>query len=121
MQEKQLLFSLSKDKGDFIVEAFRAGGKGGQKQDKTSSACRIKHPASGTIAESREERSFFQNRKIAFKRLTETKEFQQWYKIEVSRRTGQLALIEDEVNRQMQDKYIKVEFLEDGKWKVVSC
>ena len=64
MAKKELLFSLTKK--DFVVETFRAGGKGGQKQNKTDSGVRIKHPASGAVAESREERSQHQNKKIAF-------------------------------------------------------
>ncbi len=49
MKNKELLFSLSKAKGDFIVQPFKGSGKGGQKRNKTMSACRIIHPESGAL------------------------------------------------------------------------
>ena len=111
---KELLFSLSKDAGDFIVQPFKGSGKGGQKRNKTMSACRITHPASGAVSECQEERSFFQNRSKAFKRLLNKPEFVEWHKKECAKRMGHLAAIDDEVNREM--KNIKIEVFKDGKW-----
>jgi protein subunit release factor B len=68
-KEKELLFSLSKSKGDFIVQPFIGSGKGGQNRNKVMTACRIIHPESGAISECQEERSFEQNKKKAFERL----------------------------------------------------
>lgn len=67
---RQLLFRLTKK--DFIVEPFRGEGKGGQKCNKTLSCCRIRHPASGAEGIGTEQRSFPQNKRKAFERLTET-------------------------------------------------
>jgi protein subunit release factor B len=114
--EKQLLFSLSKDKGDFRVEPYRGSGKGGQKRNKTMSACRIYHDASGAVGRSEDERYFPQNRKIAFKRLIESKEFQRWNKVQAATIMGAFASIEDEVDREMRSKNLKVEEYIDGKW-----
>lgn len=61
------LFSLTPK--DFEGQTSRAASKGGQHQNKTDSAVRIVHRASGARAESREERSQHQNRRIAFRRL----------------------------------------------------
>lgn len=83
--KKQLLFSLSKAKGDFVMEVFRAGGKGGQHQNKTSSGVRIRHPESGAVGESREERSQNQNKKLAFERCVNSDKFKLWHKMAVSR------------------------------------
>ena len=73
---KELLFTLSKEKGDFVVETFRCGGKGGQNVNKVETGVRIKHPASGAVGESREERTQGQNKKIAFDKLIKSKKFQ---------------------------------------------
>jgi protein subunit release factor B len=116
MEEKKLLFSLSKAKGDFRVQPYKGSGNGGQKKNKTMSACRIYHDASGAVAQSEEERSFFQNRKIAFKRLIESDIFQKWHKVQAATIMGAFAGIEDEVNRDMRSKNLKVEILQDGKW-----
>ena len=51
---RELIMSLSKDKGDFVVTPFKGSGKGGQKRNKTMSACRITHPASGAVSECQE-------------------------------------------------------------------
>lgn len=110
----ELLFSLSKSKGDFIVQPFKGSGKGGQKRNKTMSCCRIIHPKSGAVAECQEERSFEQNKKKAFTRLIESDKFQSWHRIETAKAMGHIANIEDEVDREM--KNIKIEMLVNGKW-----
>lgn len=119
MSEKQLLFSLSKANGDFIVQPFKGSGNGGQKRNKTMSACRIIHPASGTVSECQEERSFFQNRKKAFERLLQKDSFKSWYKIETMKRTGEYALIQEKVDVAMQDDNLLIEEqADDGTWEI---
>src|SRR6185295_15461381 len=44
------------------VDTYRASGPGGQKRNKTSSAVRIRHPASGLIVIAEESRSQYENR-----------------------------------------------------------
>lgn len=112
--KKQLLFRLTKK--DFIVQPFKASGNGGQKRNKTMSACRIIHPASGAVAEAKEERSFFQNRANAFKRLVEKPEFKKWHKIQCAKALGQYIDIEKWVEEQMDLKNLKIEIQKDGKW-----
>jgi protein subunit release factor B len=107
--KKELLFSLHKN--DFIVQTFRAGGKGGQKQNKTSSGVRIIHPASNARGECREERSQPMNKKIAFKRLTETDRFKLWVKMRVAEiTTGETT--EQWVERMMLPENLKIELVE---------
>ncbi len=54
---------------DFRVDTFRAGGKGGQHQNKTESGVRITDIQTGLSAESREHRHQLQNKNAAFHRL----------------------------------------------------
>jgi protein subunit release factor B len=75
-EKGELLFSLTKK--DFEIETFRAGGKGGQNQNKRDTGVRIRHGESGAVAESREERTQLANKKIAFGRLTGSKVFRAW-------------------------------------------
>ena len=111
---KELLFTLSKDNGDFIVQPFKGSGKGGQKRNKTMSACRIIHPASGAVSECQEERSFEQNRKKAFERLVEKPLFKTWHRFEVARQMGYMDEIEAKVEEDM--KNIRVEIRHNERW-----
>jgi peptide chain release factor 2 len=98
---------LSLDRTHFEWQFFRAGGKGGQKQNKTSSACRCIHRASGAVGESREERKQSQNRKLAFLRCVKSPVFQTWIRM-------QAANIEQAVDRMMLEENIKVEYYTPG-------
>jgi hypothetical protein len=51
------------------VDTYRASGPGGQKRNKTSSAVRIRHAASGIIVIAEESRSQHENRAKALERL----------------------------------------------------
>lgn len=114
------ILSLSKEKGDFIVQPFKGSGKGGQKRNKTMSACRIIHPASGAVSECQEERSFDQNRRLAFKRLAEKPKFKAWLQVEIARKNGTLARIDEAVNASLSPNNIRTEVQRDGKWEPVS-
>jgi hypothetical protein len=113
-KQKQLLFKLTKK--DFIVEPFRGSGNGGQNRNKVSSCCRIYHPASGAVAEGREQRDFPQNKKAAFKRLLEKPEFKKWHKIECAKALGTYIDIGKWVEDQMDLKNLRFEIQVDGKW-----
>lgn len=105
---KTKLFSVTKD--EFEWQFFRAGGKGGQKQNKTSSACRCIHKESGAVGESREERQQVQNRKLAFLRCVNSKEFQTWLKLTASAVSAGFENIETQINKEMQEENLKIEF-----------
>ena len=107
--KQELLFSITKK--DFRVDTFRSGGKGGQKQNKTDSGVRITHLDSGAVGESREERSQLQNKKNAFRRLIETKRFKIWHKLKTAEILLNLQNIDKAVDKMMDEKYIKIEYL----------
>jgi protein subunit release factor B len=104
---KELLFSLSKEAGDFIVQATKGSGAGGQNRNKRETACRVSHPASGAVGFCQEERYYNINKERAFKRCVESKNFQSWLTLETARQMGKLKDIDQEVEKQM--KNIKME------------
>jgi ribosome-associated protein len=53
------------------VETFRAGGPGGQHQNKTESGVRLTHTPTGISVTARDSRSQHRNRQIALARLRE--------------------------------------------------
>lgn len=94
---------------DFEFTYFRVSGAGGQHRDKTSNGCRCKHSPSGAIGECSENRSRTQNQKVAFRRMAESKKFQDWIKLEHAKRIG---AIEDAVNEAMRPENLLIEYAE---------
>ena len=119
---RELLFRVTKD--DLDVQTFRAGGKGGQKQNKTDSGVRIRHRESGAVAESREARTQLQNKRLAWARLLEDPVFKAWMKkkaaesaLTASERREQERRLEEAVNRQMAPENLLVETRNSaGNW-----
>lgn len=115
---KILLFSVTKN--DFEMQRFRVGGKGGQKVNKTNSGVRLIHKASGARGEGRDSRFFEQNRKAAFLKLVETKEFKAWHAIETARRLYGEFKVEEIVKMELQPENLRFEVKDDrGRWVVV--
>jgi len=117
MKKRKLILSLTK--ADFSMQSFKAGGAGGQNQNKRNTGVRITHKASGAVGEARDSRSQKTNKRNALKRLAETGKFKMW----LNRKLLEIETnesVDDVVERMMQSKNIKTEFVdESGKWKLV--
>ena len=104
--KKELLFSVTKK--DLTIQTFKSGGKGGQHQNKTDSGVRIIHKESGTVGESRDQRSQYQNKKIAFKRLTKSNKFKIWLNQKTYEVTNKIN-IEKNVKESMTEDNLLIE------------
>jgi len=113
MSNRELLFSVAA--ADCRWDYYRGTGAGGQKRNKTDSACRCTHIASGAVGQAEDTRSQHKNKALAFKRMGESKKFQAWAKMEALRVTGKLRTIEEQIEITMR-RDIKVEVQVDGKW-----
>lgn len=116
--KKEHLFSVTKK--DLEIQTFRSGGKGGQHQNKVNSGVRIVHRDSGAVGECREERSQHRNKKIAFRRMVNSKEFQLWLNRkayeEIKGKT-----IKQIVEEKMKRENLKIETINDnGQWEETS-
>lgn len=114
-KERQLLFSVTAADCDWSYT--RGTGNGGQKKNKTNSAVHCTHRASGAHGYAEDSRSQHENRRTAFGRMCAAKEFKTWHKLETMRKTGQAAIIDQTVDREM--KKIKVEVKQEGLWAEV--
>jgi len=89
-RKKTRLFTITKK--DFKRTTYKGSGAGGQKKNKTSNGVRLVHPPSGAVGEAVDTRLQPQNEKLAFKRLTESKEFKAWLQIEIDCHMGRVKL-----------------------------
>lgn len=91
---------------DCRVDTFRAGGKGGQNQNKRSTGVRITHPASGAVGEARDGRGQLQNKRSAFERMAKSDTFQAWVRRVVAGRPS----LEERVDEMMKDENLRIEY-----------
>jgi protein subunit release factor B len=108
---------LSVTLDDCTMDTFSAGGPGGQHQNTSNTAVRIKHKASGAVGEARDSRSQHQNKRAAFMRMTEHPKFKVWLnrQVYVSGETP-----EEKVKKDMQPWNLTVESYTDNEWRIIS-
>lgn len=106
MKEKILTVPTSEFRFDF----YRGSGAGGQKRNKTASACRCVHTLSGAVGQSQDERSQIQNKRRAFCRCVESKKFQLWLRMEVAAKLKGFCDFESKIDDMVREENLKIEF-----------
>ena len=115
IEQREVLFSLTRK--NFHFDTFRAGGKGGQAQNKKSTGVRCVHPPSGATGEARDTRSQYQNKRNAWLRCIETQTFRTWIRLEVARASVTQQEIERWVNQQMHSSNLEIEYWDGVRWQ----
>ena len=116
--EREHLFTISKK--DFNIQTFKSGGPGGQHQNKTDSGVRIIHKESNAVGESRTDKSQYRNKRLALKRLTESKKFKIWLNQTVYAITSGKT-IEQRIEEALIEKNIRIEVKnENDRWELFS-
>lgn len=92
MRKKQRWFSITAK--DCVFTFYRGSGKGGQHRNKTDSAARCSHKPSGAVGTCEEYKEQKANKRLAFKRMAESKEFQSWLKVKIEAGLGNLEIEE---------------------------
>lgn len=113
MSQRELLFSVTRK--DLDITPFRGSGNGGQNRNTRDTACRIKHRESGAVVEAQEHRTFDQNRRAAFLRLSKHPKFRVWRARKTQELLGRPS-IESVVEEAMQPHHLRVEVKQGGKW-----
>lgn len=116
-KDRKLLFSVTAKDCDW---SFSAGtGNGGQARNKSKSAVHCHHRDSGARAYCQDGRSQEDNKRDAFVKMCQTKEFKQWHQREVWKHLGVLDQIERAVADGMRPENLRLEIRVDGKWTEV--
>ncbi len=108
---------LSVTKSDCKFDYTRGSGPGGQHRNKASTAVRCTHPPSGAVGFAQDSKSQLDNKRSAFERMAQTKEFQTWAHKMASGDQALESSIEEEVEKQLRPSNLKVEIKRDGEWE----
>lgn len=114
--ERRKLFSVTIK--DCRVDTFRCPGKGGQNVNKVSSGVRITHDPSGASAMSCLTRDQFRNKRDAFTKMAQSKEFQVWVRVKVAELASGKT-IDELVLEEMHPDKIRVEYRTEKGWEIV--
>lgn len=104
---------LTLTKKDFVVTYYSGKGAGGQHRNKHQNCVRIYHAESNVTGLGTESKSRIQNKKTAFKRLTDNPKFKSWLQIKSIHEQE----IQDIVKEAMKPDNLKVEIFVDGTWE----
>jgi len=113
-KRKQKLFSVTSSDVEF--QMFSGSGTGGQHRNKHANCVRCIHKPSGARAQSTSEKSLHRNKRIAFRKMAETPEFQSWVRLEAARRSGELEEMKKKVDKSVREN-TRVEVRDEkGLW-----
>ena len=115
-KNRELLFSVTASDCDF--QAFKGSGPGGQHRNKVATAIRCTHRDSGAVGVASDDKSQHRNKRVAFRRMAESKTFRDWANLEAAKKNGELKRIKDKVERLMSPLNIKVEVQQGGRWAI---
>lgn len=114
-KNKEILFSVTAN--DCEWSYTKGTGAGGQKRNKTSSAVHCHHRPSGARGYSEASRSQLDNKREAFIKMANTKEFQNWHRKETMIKSGRAKEIDDYVAQEL--KKVRLEVRKNGVWTEV--
>jgi len=110
---KKKLFSVTLK--DCKVETFTVGGHGGSGKDTSNTGVRISHVPSGAVGTASDTRSQLHNKRLAFRRMGQSKAFRAWVIVVAGElQTGKS--IEQRVEEEMHPSKLKIEIRKDDKW-----
>lgn len=106
---------------DCKVDTFAVGGHGGSGKDTCNSGVRVRHEPSGASGEGRDSRSQHDNKRDAFMKMIRSSVFQAWLRLESAKVLRGRNFVEQEVERLMQPKYLRIETKDDrGRWSAAN-
>lgn len=115
---KERLVSVTKK--DFDIQYYpRSSGKGGQKVNKTSSAVRVRHRASGAEGKCSDSRKQHENKVTAFSRLVKSDKFQRWLSTENTRVLLGREEAEKRLKAASKPSNLKIDVIQKGSWITV--
>ena len=106
---------LTLTRKDFAIFYFSGRGAGGQHRNKHMNCVRITHLDSGCCAQGTESRSRERNKRRAFNRLTKLPKFKAWLHMQSLHAEDFARAVEEAMN----PRNLKIEMMEDGKWKKI--
>jgi len=112
-KKRELLFSVSAFDCDWAYNYGQAG-------DKSVTAVRCTHRASGAHAYSQDGHSQKDNKSASFVKMCGTKEFKSWHQREVWKKMGVLDAIDRAVEDGMTMTNLRLELRVNGKWTEIA-
>lgn len=106
-KKKKTWFSITAKDCDF--QEYRGTGGGGQKKNKTFNAMRCTHKPSGAVGCCEDHREQKANKKEAFKRMAESKDFKVWLQIKIDAGLGKVTIEEADKTGKVVERKLRLD------------